>query len=318
MNWLWGPLRLLAIAAACLAAGCAHLPQPAAATRGTALHGGRPDLCCTNAARYPEWLIKMADPFAPVVGRALAAVVWRRGYLAQQEAARDRIEARLRPTDIVLVSSKGRLTGRAIPGLFGHAAVYLGSEAELRSLGIWDDERLKPYRQAIRSGAVMIEADRKGVHLSSPDRVLDTDRVVVLRPQLPSAKARRNAALGYVEHVGTRFDFRFDSDESERLFCAELVYHVLPELGVPTRHVYGRDTVIPDDIVAKGLRTPYRLAVVLYVRPAARYGRAPHRRRWRPIWPPPGSLGNPSPCADPKGLANHAAGKQQTPAGGGP
>lgn len=220
--------------------------------------------CCADAERQPRWLIAAAEPFAPVVGEIVGPITWRQGYLAD-EATQDQIVAGLRPLDVVVVSSKGRLTGRLIPGLFQHATIYVGSESELRALGMWSHPSVVPHREAIRRGARFIEADRKGVHLSPPSGILNTDRAVTLRPRIATPGWRQRSVATLFGELGTGFDFNFDAGRSDRLFCAELVCHAMPELRLPRDKVYGRDTIIPDRVVYEAARGNPRLRFVSYV-----------------------------------------------------
>ncbi|MDP3896494.1 MAG: YiiX/YebB-like N1pC/P60 family cysteine hydrolase [Mesorhizobium sp.] len=257
--------RLLLLVLMTTLAGCIHdtKDQTTPQLKGApaALAG-----CCGSAPAYPGWLIALADPFAPLVGRTIALVEFRKGHLAERPDAHGFILRRLQPLDIVLVSSDNRLTGTAIPGLFSHTTIYLGTEKQLRRLGAWNEPFIAPHRDAIRAGKVFIEADKKGVHLSLAEGVFDTDKAMVLRPRVGGPSCRRKALLRYFEHIGSRFDFRFNAAEGDRLFCAELVHHILPELDLPAARLYGRDTIIPDVIAAAGLSRGTRLGFVAYVR----------------------------------------------------
>ena len=245
-------------------AGCIHQQQKPT-SMGAATFAGNLSQCCLNPEKYPAWLVDLVEPAAPLVGRTIAHVVWRQGYLANGMAQRAILSV-LKPLDILVLSSKGRMSGHTIPGLFGHAAIYLGTETELRQMGAWDDPRIVPYQKRIRAGAMMIEADQDGIHLSPARFVLNADRVVVLRPHLTSNRRRREVITGFVEHIGQRFDFHFDNASSERLYCTELINHVMPEAGLPARRLYGRQSTLPDEVVARAAIGKSNLNLVLYVR----------------------------------------------------
>lgn len=255
----WRRLALLFIlfCAAGLLQACTTAEAPAA-------YAGL-DACCNNNERLPPWLVRIAEPAAPVIGKIIGNIHWRSGYLGNARA-RDAVLSRLRPMDVIVVSSKGRLSGHTIPGLFQHAAVYVGSEADLKAMGIWSDPVVVPYQSRIRAGARFIEADQKGVHLSLPKIVLDTDRVVVTRPTIATRNWKRRSALRLFGRLGTPFDFNFDSTTPQRLFCAELVCRAIPELRLPRYMVYGRPTIIPDSIAVRVARGSPTLSLVAYVR----------------------------------------------------
>jgi len=257
--------RTAAVLGPLLLGGCAHGAGQGKANDGPECSGDPLAACTRQPERYPDLLVGLADPVAPLVGRTIAQVRFRKGYLAADEAAQGLLAAKLQPLDVVLVSSKGRLTGNVIPGLFTHTVVHLGSEAQLKRLGLWNSRGIKPYQAEISAGKSFIESDRKGVHLSSIEQVIDTDRVLVLRPRIRDSAWMRKSLCGLLGHVGSRFDFRFDAGETNRLYCSELAFHVLPELDLPVRHLYGRDVVLPDDIAATGLTPRTRLAFALYI-----------------------------------------------------
>lgn len=261
-----GPKFLLALLALLTLAGCVSTPRTDLAAQPSGSERCTLATCNAQPARYPEWLIGLADPAAPIVGRTIALIRFRKGYLAGDEAAKATLLAALRPMDTVMVSSKGRLTGHAIPGLFTHTVVYLGTETQLRALGMWQDPQVVKYHQTIQSGSIFIESDQAGVHLSKAETILNTDRVLVLRPRSRRANWLRLGVTTFLEHVGSRFDFNFDAGENRRLYCSELVFHILPELQLPVRHFYHRDVVLPDDIAATGLERGTALTAILYLR----------------------------------------------------
>lgn len=219
--------------------------------------------CCEGAERYPRWMIDAYEPVAPVLGSAFGRIVLRRGMLAMKTDALQYIESRLRPLDILVVSSKGRLTGNLIPGLFSHLVVYVGSESQLKAMGAWNDPAVRRHQAAIRAGKVMIESDHRGVHLTTAAIALDTDRVAVLRPRI--VREKRIAAL-LISHVGTPYDFVFDNGDTDELYCAELIDHAMPDIGLPSREIYGRRMFLPDDAIAAGTDGRIRATPVLYVR----------------------------------------------------
>ncbi|QDZ03055.1 hypothetical protein FQ775_23300 [Nitratireductor mangrovi] len=240
---------------------CAHPPRKAPPHGDNPLAG-----CCEGAERTPAWLVALAEPAAPVIGHVVGRVVWREGYLAGDTEAMRLITETLRPLDIVVVSSKGRLSGHTLPGLFPHAATYLGTETELRRLGIWEHGAFLPHQADIRAGKVFVEADYNGVHLSRPETVLNVDRVAILRRVDGSRRTRQRAAAELARHLGEPFDFHFDGDDNDRLFCTELVDHARPGLALASRQAYGRRIILGDEMVADALSRKNRLRVVLYLK----------------------------------------------------
>lgn len=257
-------LILIAMLLVCLVVqGCTRTPgdQATGASDRPGLTG-----CCTDMEDYPRWFVDVSRMVAPSLGTVLSHVVWRDGHLKSKQAAQKAILAEIRPLDIVLVSSKGRKSGQTIPGLFGHAAIHLGTQEELKALGLWSSAEVRPHAAGIEAGRTFIEADAKGVHLSPPSVVLNTDRVVILRPAFTSLVRRRQVARAYFDAIGTDFDFLFDVDTPDCTFCTELIHRIMPELKLPVQEIYGVRTILPDRVAVAALRRESGLEFVDYIK----------------------------------------------------
>ncbi|MBW6507016.1 MAG: hypothetical protein K0B00_09725 [Rhodobacteraceae bacterium] len=251
---------LLAIGAVAACASTQPIGPADQALVGTPLEG-----CCRETEPYPPVLVALIEPFAPAFGNLVGGSILRPGHLADPAPQAAALKV-IKPLDVVVLSSKGRASGNTIPGLFGHLAMYLGSEAELRALGMWNHPSVAPHQAEIRAGATFIEADRYGVHLSTPEIVLDTDKILLLRPQLAGNARRREIVVGLASRLGMEFDYHFDNATPDVLYCAELVSIVMPELNMPTRTIYGRQSILPDDVAAQAAVRRSNLTFAAYFR----------------------------------------------------
>jgi hypothetical protein len=153
-----------------------------------------------------------------------------------------------------------------LPGLFGHVMIYTGTEADLRRLGVWDHPSVKPHQAAVRAGKWFIEADSHGVHLSTPAKALETDSVAILRPRLAGPARRAEVEIDLMARIGTCFDFKFDNGSTDEIYCAELARQSMPDLELPQRLMYGRQSTLPEDIVTHVAVKRARLDLVAYYR----------------------------------------------------
>lgn len=190
----------------------------------------------------------------------------RPGWLEDDPEAWTALLDRARPLDVILIGNDSRLSGLSGPGLFGHAAIYLGTEAQLRALGIWDDPAVVPFHPDIRKGKVAIEALDIDVHLSGPPALFETDHMALLRPRAISAARKRTAAIALFREIGAPFDFHFDNGDPSQIYCTELIDRVLPELRLPAREIYGRELILPDDVAARVLTGEVPMDLVLFIR----------------------------------------------------
>ena len=182
-------------------------------------------------------------------GNMVGLVQTRKGKLTHLPASEiQALESQLKPLDILLEKTPFRLTDKMIPGHYGHVAIWLGSEAELREMGIWD-EIAPAYQAKIRSGGRIVEALRSGVTISSLEHFLNIDDLLVLREsQTPDIDYQQTAIMTALEQVGKEYDFNFDVLTHERIVCSELAYVVFPELPWPISKALGRYTISPDNV----------------------------------------------------------------------
>lgn len=235
-------------------------PDPGEAARS--LSGTELANCCDNAEFYPPPVMQIADPLMPVLGPVFGNVVFREGHL-EAPAAREAILARLEPMDLLALSSKNRLSGKTLPGLFGHVVLYLGSEDDLKRAGLWDDPAVVPHHAAIRNGMHFIEADTNGVHLSDASHALATDALSILRLKTGCGTDRCDARAAFAT-LGREYDFTFDGTDPTKLYCTELAQIGLPGVDLPDRRLYDYTLMLPDDLVALILADKSELKLVTH------------------------------------------------------
>ncbi len=189
------------------------------------------------------------------VGNTLGLVESRSGYLRELDAeTKAALQGRLRPLDVLLEKTPFRLTDKSIPGHYGHVAVWVGNEAELRALGLWDDPLVKPHQERIRQGACIVEALRPGVELNTLEHFLNIDELLVIRSRAAMApeETAKNVKRAFAQ-IGKEYDFNFDVESDRRIVCSELAYVVFPEIAWPTSRMLGRQSISPDQVAVKAL-----------------------------------------------------------------
>ncbi|HEY4220819.1 MAG TPA: YiiX/YebB-like N1pC/P60 family cysteine hydrolase [Myxococcota bacterium] len=191
------------------------------------------------------------------------------------EAQATEAEKQSQPGDILVERRNWFLSNVALPGFWPHAALYLGSAAELtayfqdpdveKAYGkpfaeYLADKYSKPwtdYTTLDKQGHTprVLEAMSPGVIFTSAEHSIGTaDYVGAMRPALTKLdKARAvERAFGY---AGRPYDFDFDFYTDESLVCSELVYKAYEPregcAGIPMslEKVVGRMTLGPNSIV---------------------------------------------------------------------
>jgi len=202
----------------------------------------------------------VGGPLAPFV-RNMAAPYGLLHYAAGLEA---HLRATLRPLDIILVRSRSALTRAFFPSYFTHSIVWLGTPEEMRANG---GLRVAGVHAAsILAGNTVYESAGDAVRLRDISEVLNTDEILILRPQgLNQARARAKY-LDLLNKIGTPFDYNFDHFDKLRLTCMEAIADAFPEFEIPVRYTTGRYAIIPDDIVHRALSPGSGLVLVEYLR----------------------------------------------------
>ncbi len=197
--------------------------------------------------------------FSMVFGNAVGLVETRKGKLYRMGPVKGQLNDTLQAGDILLEKTPFRLTDKLIPGYWGHAAVWIGSEKELRELGIWDNPLVSRYHGQIRQGRGVIEALRSGVEMNKLDQFVNIDSIGVLRKQTIGKEERGKVILQALRQVGKPYDFNFDVESKERVYCSKLVYLTYSGVEWPTKKSLGRPTFTPDDVANRALAGDFRL-----------------------------------------------------------
>ena len=191
--------------------------------------------------------------FSGLFGNAMGLVESRKGKLYNDPVVMEKVSGQLQAGDILLEKTPFRLTDKMIPGHWGHVAIWIGSEDELKALGIWDDPAVRAYHDKIRAGASVVEALRSGVQMNSMGHFLNVDDLAVLRSRELSQEQRIKHILLAIKQVGKRYDFNFDVETTDKIVCSELVYTVYTDMRWPTEKALGRYTISPDNVAKKAV-----------------------------------------------------------------
>jgi hypothetical protein len=186
------------------------------------------------------------------------------------------LKTKLEPGDIILERRNWYLSNIGLPGFWPHAALYVGSQAQVLSqlgentevkaalgslgeyLGRRHPKAWASLTQRDHSGheLCVVEAISEGVCSASIEHSCAADYVAVLRPRFSALdKARAiDRALGY---WGRPYDFNFDFATDDQVVCSELVMKAYeggadaPGLEVPYVELVGRRAVPPTELVRR-------------------------------------------------------------------
>ena len=227
--------------------------------------------CCAEPEKfYPAPLIRSVFALADELGPTAAEVIYGRyqqqgypGRLAGNAGAEAAMLGQLQPLDLVFTANKSYEWGTLIPGRFTHDLIYLGTETQLRAAGLWDLPAFAPLHDDIRAGRLFAESATPITHTLRTGRVMESDGLAILRPQLTAAE-RQHAIAVVAASMGLPYDYTFDVRSTDRLSCTELVALAMPGLRLAATEAYGRPVIFPDTVVSQAIRGE-RLSVVGYM-----------------------------------------------------
>lgn len=206
--------------------------------------GGRVGLVTKRGERIVSFGLSMG--FGNLVGLVSAP---RKGYLYQMsKAEKAQLISEMQPLDIVMEKTPFRLTDKLIPGHYGHVAIWVGTEAQLKELGVWNDIS-EQHQKLISQGHHMVEALRPGVQINTLDDFLNVDDLLVIRDaRQTSNEDKKEAVLKALDQVGKEYDFNFDVDTHTRIVCSEIAHVTFKKIKWQTDRSLGRYTISPDSV----------------------------------------------------------------------
>lgn len=183
-------------------------------------------------------------------GSIAGNIKFRKGHFYQRQDVTQYMAQRLEPFDILFDKAPFALTDRFIPGHYTHAAIYLGTKAQLQKLGLWNLPALAPYKKDIEAGKVIAEAIRPGSRLATLAQFQNVDEIAAYRVKNITADKNRMAVVlkTALAQIGKEYDFNFDVSTTSVIVCSELVYHSHANINWPTEQKVGRETITPDNL----------------------------------------------------------------------
>ncbi|MCZ6512910.1 MAG: YiiX/YebB-like N1pC/P60 family cysteine hydrolase [Nitrospinae bacterium] len=215
----------------------------------------------------------------------------REGHLKQMPRVEyARLVGTMKSLDVFLQRSRSRLTDKFIPGHYGHVGIWVGTEGELKELGVWEKlpdlyQRAKEkyayggpsFQEAVRDGKNLIEALAPGVNFHPLQNFLDADDLVVLRPvscgnQRPGTETcltrekKSEYLVNAFRQIGKNYDFSLNFNTDSELVCSEVAYWTFVDFDIKTDRAMGKHYVRPDQMakMADDPSDPF-FPVILYV-----------------------------------------------------
>jgi hypothetical protein len=146
----------------------------------------------------------------------------------------------LKKWDIVCMKSPYRLTDKFIPGYFGHVGIYLGDN-------------------------FFVESTQKGVKCTDFQNFAEGNIFAVIRPKAVTNNQNKRMLQVVKAQMGKNYDFNFNIESPDQLFCTELIYLVYEQITWKTKRIAGHFTISPDDLILEALENN-NLFIPLYLK----------------------------------------------------
>ncbi|NOQ16531.1 MAG: Poxvirus G6 [Methyloprofundus sp.] len=205
------------------------------------------------------------NSISELFGNTVGLIEDRKGRMYQDRAAEKKVLTHLQAGDILLEKTPFRLTDRMIPGYWGHAAIWLGNEQELKALGLWDTPLVHKYQTQIQNQQLVVEALRDGTQMNSLSHFLNIDDLVILRRKNLSEQNKKKIITLALRQVGKPYDFNYDVETTDKIVCSQLVYLAYTGIEWPTDNFIGRYTISPDQIAQKALLEGVLEPILLFI-----------------------------------------------------
>lgn len=183
-------------------------------------------------------------------GNSVGMLQSRHGKLFMNHEFMKEVKAEMQPLDMLFEKTPFRATDRFIPGYYGHAAIYIGNEAQLKELGVWDHPVVQKFHMDIKLGKTIVEALRPGVQINTFRHFTDIDDFALVRRRFEMTNEDiADHIVRALSQVGKKYDFGFNAEVPDTIVCSELHYTVWRDIQFETTRILGRETIDVDQVV---------------------------------------------------------------------
>lgn len=202
-------------------------------------------------------------------GSVAGNITWRKGYLNGNDHAFNHIKENLKPLDLLFEKRGFVFTDLTIPGNWGHVAVWLGTEEELKELGLWEHPAIIPHQSKIQKGYSIFQVRRWGLGFDTLENFMKLDEVAIVRHKNILKRSQKNIARVYAnlfDQIGKKYDFGFDAMTTNEITCTEIISLSYGDISWPTDYTFGRTTITPNNMAEIALYKDSPFNFVTYLR----------------------------------------------------
>ncbi len=213
-------------------------------------------------------LAKIPNGASSAFGAVAGSIAWREGYLKNNSELLQKLESTLLPFDLLMEKKAYKFTDITIPGHWGHVAIYLGSEEQLKELGLWNKPVMKPFQEQIKAGKRIFQARRWGLEFDSLEGFTNLDEMAMLRVEGFTKRSLKDLemTMKYLsDQIGKSYDFSFDAMTGETITCTEIIAFSFGPIKWPMEELLGRLTISPNNLAEMAFHTGSPLKTLSYI-----------------------------------------------------
>lgn len=175
--------------------------------------------------------------------------------------------------DIFFTANNKYLGSFFVPGKWKHSGIYLGNKKQAYDLLKDSPEMLnKIYPYYKNDDQILIlDSNFDGVQIRELNKMLNLSSFSYLKSFLVfRINKDKSKIINFVnngqEQIGKEYDYDLDTNNDEKLYCSELIYHALKSIGleVSTERAYARNIITPDSLVDY-MRNNANFALVVFL-----------------------------------------------------
>ncbi len=164
----------------------------------------------------------------------------------------------LEPGDIFFTSSGKYLSSLFIPGKWKHSAIYLGSKNQLIEFFGEESEIFKNFSFYYKDDKqiLVIDSSSDGVQIREIKELSNISESSYLKSFVAfRINKDKEQIINFLNksknQIGKEYDYDLITENDQELYCSELIYHSLEEIGfkINKEKSYAREMVSPDNLV---------------------------------------------------------------------
>ncbi len=165
--------------------------------------------------------------------------------------------SKLQTGDILFTNSGQYLSSVFIPGKWKHSAIYIGSKEQLINFSGKNSNLFKSLEKYYENEKqiLILDSSSEGVKIRNIESLSNLAESSYLKSlSVFRIKKDKEKIIKFLEksknQIGKEYDYDLITESDQELYCSELIYHSLKEIGfkINKKNSISRKLISPDDL----------------------------------------------------------------------